>query len=416
MRWTLLFLAFLTLPLSAEPLTLEQVRETVVRNSHNLKAQDSKLRQSSYKIDEAFSAAYPQLKFSTGTSYLTPTVSFLSPQGSLAITENFNYNVGVQLDQAIHTFGRLKWSTLAASLASEAAAFEVEKKRQETLEIATQAYLDVMFSARAVAVSQQQYETRKHHLQEAELKLGFETALAQAEQNLILARQQSDLARTRLLLLMGRKAREEFELEDLDVPELPTESIDESVQRALATRPGLKALEKATEAADGKVKYEESQNNPQLGFHTSYARQNATAFQPNQLWVAGVQLSVPIFDGGLVKAKVSQAKEDVLQLRENLAEAQRNISLEVEMRHSDLLTSWARKEVAEKALVQADEFLRLAQLRYKVGVSTNLELLQAETSQAEARLAVHQSNYQVLKSYYAWRRASGLELVESPGI
>lgn len=421
MKFILIFMGLLLLPVWAEPLSLEQVREAVEQHSHKLKVQSSKVRQSGYSIDEAYSMASPQIQLNAGTSYLTPTVSFATPQANLPITEHFNYNIGLQFRQAIHTFGRLKWSTMAAKLAAESADYELEQQRQSVMATATQAYLDVLFSDRAVLVTEQQQQTRELHLEEARLKrkagvippfevLGFETAIAQAEQSVISARQQSKMARTRLLLLMGREPHEELELEAIELPEAPTESVLISVERALSLRPGLKALAKATEAAHSKVHLEQSQNNPQLAFQTSYIRQNSTAFQPDHMWTAGLQLSVPLSDGGLTKSRVSRAQEDILQLRENLAEAQRNITLEVEQLHSELLTSWARRHVAERGKIQADEFLRLAQLRYKVGVSTNLELLQAETSQAEASLAVHRANYQILKSYFAWRNATGLEL------
>lgn len=421
MKKIVLLWSLLILPVWAQSLTLEQVRTEVLQNSHSIKSQDSKLRQRSHQIDEAFSAAYPQLTFQSGTFSLTPTVSFASPQGALPITKSFNYNVGVHLEQAIYTFGRLKWSTEAASLAREASAFELEAKRLEALETATQAYLDVVFTERAVTVAQQQRATRGTHLEEAKLKLragvippfevlGFETALAQADQELLSARQQAELARTRLLLLMGRRPREDFELADTPPEEPPTEAPEIAVSRALERRPGLSALRKAIAAADAKVNYERSQNRPQLGFHTSYVRQTETAFQANQQWIAGLKLNVPLFDGGLVRARVSQAQEDVLQLQESLAQAETDITLEVEQLHSQLLTSWAQKQVAESALVQATEALRLAQLRYQVGVSTNLELLQAETAAAVAELAVHRTSYQALKSYYSWRRATGLEV------
>lgn len=411
----------LTLPSLAEPLTLAEAQRLAIEHSHKLKRQESKVRQAGYRVDEVYAGASPQLSFRAGSSYLTPTVSFATPQGSLPITESGNYNVGLHLDQAIYTFGRLKWGAMAAELAEEASQVEVEKQRQDVVEMVTQAYLDLVFSQRAVDVAELQVQTRGSHLEQAKLRLkagtippfevlSFETALAQAQQRLILSNKQRELAKTQLLLMIGRRPRQELEvtpLEDLDEFD---QSVDLAVERALDRRPGLIALRKAVEAADAKVNYEKSQNNPTLGFRTSYVRQNSTAFQPNQMWVAGVQLNIPLYDGGTSKAKAAQAAEEVVQLQETLADAERDITMQVEKLHLDLVSSLEQLKVAQTALVQANEHLRLAALRYKVGVSTNLELLQAETSQAEARLAVHQSNYNVLKSYYAWRRATGLSL------
>ena len=417
------FLLALSLVATAwsQPLTLAEAQRQALEHSHSLKRQESKVRQAGFRVDEAYSGGRPQLSFKAGTSYLTPTVSF----ASLPITESGNYNVGLHLDQAIHTFGRLKWGALAAELAQDASALETEKEKQDVLETVTQTYLDLIFSKRAVEVAKLQVQTRGTHLEDSKLRLkagtippfevlSFETALAQAQQRLILSSKQEELAKTRLLLMLGRQPREELEVELVEDLAVFEQTASEAVQRALAERPGLMALRKAVEAAESKVNFEKSQNNPTLGFRTSYVRQNTTAFQPNQMWVAGIQLNVPLYDGGATEAKTNQASEELVQLQETLAEAEQNVTLQVESLHLDLMTGLEQLEVAKTALVQADEHLRLAGLRYKAGVSTNLELLQAETSQAEARLAVHQSSYNVLKSYYAWRRATGLSLDATP--
>lgn len=416
-----LLICLLAVPVMAEPLTLAEAQREALQHSHQIKRQDSKVRQAAGRIDEVYSGVNPHLNFKAGTSYLTPTVSFATPQGNLPITESGNYNVGLSLEQAIYTFGRLKWSAEAAELARTAAELELENQKEDTLSAITQAYLDLVFGQRAVDVAEMQLATRSSHLDEARLRvkagtippfevLSFETALAQAKQRLLLARKDRELAKTRVLLMIGRKPHEDLEVEQMaDVGEVQ-ETSDQAVQRALHDLPGLQAFRTAVEAAKAKVNYEKSQSNPTLGFRTSYVRQNSTAFQPNQMWVAGIELSVPLYDGGATKAKTEQAKEEVVQLQETLAETEQNVVLQVEQLHLDLVTSIEQLKVADAALVQANEQLRLAQLRYKVGVSTNLELLQAETSQAEASLSVHQSHYNVLKSYYAWKRATALPL------
>lgn len=199
MRFRLALLALaLALPLGAQPLSLSEVQKLALEHSHAVKRQHSKAREAGYRVDEVYSGVNPHLNFKAGTSYLTPTVSFAAPNGSLSITESGNYSVGLHLEQVIHTFGRLKWSASAADLARQATRLELERERQDTLSAVTQAYVDLVFGQKAVDVAELQVITRNSHFEQARLKvqagtippfevLSFETALVQADEHLRLA-------------------------------------------------------------------------------------------------------------------------------------------------------------------------------------------------------------------------------------
>ncbi len=413
----LILLLILCSPLLAQPLTLEQARTEAVDHSPLLRSRESRVREAGFAVDEASSGGLPRLTLEAGSNYLTPTVGFTTPNGVLPITESFNYSVGLTLEQAIFTFGRLHWSKLAAELTEKARLQEQKQERQRVLEEVELAYLDLDFGRRAVKVAERDLATREAHLSDAQLRLRgglvapfevmtVETEVAQARQGRIKAIQADRTAELRLLLLMGRETDSALELAELpELPEPPATSA-EGLERALAQRPELLAVDWAVEAAQANLKYEESQNNPSLGFRSTYARQNSTAFQPNQLWVAGVQLSIPLFDGGVTASRSAQAREKVSQLEAGRQQLRRQLTLQVEKLFGELKSNWESVEVARTALRQSDEALRLAQLRYRSGVSTNLELLQAETANSQARLNLHQSEYAFYQTHFRWQRAT----------
>jgi len=96
--------------------------------------------------------------------------------------------------------------------------------------------------------------------------------------------------------------------------------------------------------------------------------------------------TVPLFDGGLTAQRVREAEARVEQLR--AVEAQLRQSVELDVRRTMLTFASAAEELvaADKIVEQAQEGLRIANVRFAAGVSTNLEVITAQAllSQAEA--------------------------------
>lgn len=412
----ILLILLLAFPAWGQELTLEQARELAVQNSNVLREYRAKVGEADYQVDEAYTLGNPTLGITANTNYLTPTVTVPFGPSPIQVTENFNYNVGITLRQAVYTFGRLHWRTQAAELTRRARADELNREQNRVLEETTLAYLEVLKNQERVEVAEANLKARQESLQNARAMLGNgavprfdvvrdEAALAKAEDARLEARNLNAITRATLFSLLGAPDQGQPLQPPPDGPSPPTD-LKAAQDRALARRPELGALSWSVQAARARVEVAASEDNPNLGFETTYQRRNPVAFNKADQWVTGLTLTIPLFDGGLSDARTGQAEEVVKQLEASRDEIARQVALEVERLYSDLTTRSERVEVARKGLVQAEEAARVARLRYEEGVSINVELLDTQTALTQAQLDLVNARYEYLGAWARWRRAT----------
>lgn len=411
----LLLLLLLTLTAAAQPLTLAQVRQRALQVSPTLRRFQARIDEARFKIDEAEVPGRPRVDFTARYTRLTPPLSFslpgLSSPLSVIVTDNFSASVG--LEQAIATFGRLHWGTLAAEL-SEKSAREELRREQELLEHrAALLYGRYLYAREVLQVASARVAAREAHLKNVELLfrsgkaarfdvLVAQTRLAEDRDGQELADQQLRLSRSQLLVLLDQPEGTELALEPLSEPAAPP--TQDGLALALARRPELAALTWAVESARARVSFEESQSNPTLNFATRYEQRTPTDFSPDRQWMVGVVFSVPLYDGGLGEARTGQARSVVTQLEESLDELRRQVKLEVEQARLNLDSAWRRLEVSRVRVEQASEAARLAELRFRTGVATQVETLDAQTRLGEARLAQAESWEAYREALWDWER------------
>src|SRR5574341_1446972 len=124
-------------------------------------------------------------------------------------------------------------------------------------------------------------------------------------------------------------------------------------------------------------------------------------------WNAGVALSMPLFEGGLTKGKVGEARANL-----RMAEAQRDtlrqsILLEVSQSHADMESAKVRIEVMESSLQKARENLEIARGRYEAGVGPSIEITDAQLASVTA-----ENDY--VKALYDYRSEEHTSELQSP--
>lgn len=109
---------------------------------------------------------------------------------------------------------------------------------------------------------------------------------------------------------------------------------------------------------------------------------------------AGVNMSLPIFDGGLNSAKRSEAELRSQAASEKLRDAENTAIHDV--RAADLNTNyaWARVDLTQKLFDNASHAYELAEARYKLGSSSIVELSQAQLSKTEAEISHTSAKYE----------------------
>lgn len=413
MRALLMVLLLITLA-GAEPVQLdvEQAVTLALKTSPTLAEYRARVREALYQVDEAYTGYYPTLGFTATYSNVQPEVVF---QG-IAIQPQHNYNLLLVLNQAIYTFGRLKWATKSAEL-NELAIREQYRREIESLMLTTALeFGNAFLTDQAVGIARANLQAREIQLKDAQTLfasgkvarfdvLTGEADLSTARQALLGAQNRRDLARARLLSRLDLPPETELALVPLSVERSFEPNLQDGRAQAQTERPELKALDFAIDAASARVELAAAQNNPNLSLRSQALQQNVTGFVPGQQYTTALAFDWPLFDGGLTAARVGQGEEIVEQLTQSREETRRMVVLEVDQAYLDLTSAQEQLKVAQLATRQAEEAERVAQVRYKAGVSTSLELQDAIAETSRARFGEAQAEYDFFAAQCRWYRA-----------
>jgi outer membrane protein len=231
------------------------------------------------------------------------------------------------------------------------------------------------------------------------LDLSFaDVNLSQAKLLLLDAQNNVEASMAALDAVLGLDREVSYELVD-DAPnaQTPPEDVNQLVQLGLQQRPDLRALEFDRQAA---VKFNHAQRDQMLPSITAAGTVGSVPVRPDQGYVTnwwgavGVNMSIPVFNGFLYPA---QAKEAAIRAQ---AAAERSRDLRDQIVR-DIRTSWLatntayqRMSVAQQLLQQANLSLQLAQTRYQMGLSSIVELSQAQYQQTDAAIGSTNAEYQ----------------------
>ncbi|MBU2624849.1 MAG: TolC family protein, partial [candidate division Zixibacteria bacterium] len=154
---------------------------------------------------------------------------------------------------------------------------------------------------------------------------------------------------------------------------------------------------------------------PQLLFSSTFAYQaQSEEFSPpsnawTKSWSASLILSFPIFDGRANSGRVKQVRADYNQSKYVARQMKENVLLSVRSAYGSWEEAVASLQSQEKTIEQAEEGIRIANLRYAGGVGTQLEVLSAQTANTQAKVNYINAVYDYELSVAAFERAAGYE-------
>lgn len=167
------------------------------------------------------------------------------------------------------------------------------------------------------------------------------------------------------------------------------------LQESLDLRPEIRQADTSIAAAKKGILLAKRSVLPTFGVSWGFSyTPDAVGFSPQTTtWEAVAQVSIPLYDGGLSRARITQAKADIATAETNRRQAVDQVTLEVRQAYLNLVQARNRVAVANQALAQAREAYRLARVRYVAGVTStpgNSPLL--EISDAQSALTQAESN------------------------
>lgn len=219
--------------------------------------------------------------------------------------------------------------------------------------------------------------------------------LAQAQLLLLDAQNNQNAAMANLSAVLGNAAAQNFALVDDTSPvTAPPGNVDDLISSALAVRPEILSLEFEGQSAQ---KFAAAQRDLRLPSIRAVGAVGDTPVRNPVLssWygAVGVNIDIPIFNGFLYPAKAREAALREQATQDRLRDLRNRISRDVRTSWLNASTAFQRLSVTQQLLDQANLALELAQTRYRLGLSSIVELSQAQLQQTQAQISGAQASY-----------------------
>ena len=386
------------------PLTLEQAEKLAIISSPEVAASLLNAAAANQVTLEVHSAAFPTAVANFTSAGAVPSSQLAA--GSLTNSNVFNRIAGgVSASQLITDFGRTGALTASARFRALARAEVAKVTQAQILLQVDRAFYAVLRAQSVLRVAQQTVGARQTvsdqitALGEVQLKSGLDVSFAQvnlSEARLLLVNAESDVeaAQAELAAALGLQERQQFVLADpVGLLEPPPDPVT-LVRTSLAARPELLSLRADRAAADQFSLAEQDLRKPTVSALGSFGyiplRQNNLR---SRYAAVGVNVSIPIFNGHLFSAREAEAELRAREAAQNVKIQENRISRDVQIAFLNAASAYRRVGLTAELASQAGRGLELAQARYDLGLSSIVELSQAQLNKTSADIANSTAKY-----------------------
>ena len=266
-------------------------------------------------------------------------------------------------------------------VASQVARSYLEALRNRARLDAARANLDLAVALANLAESQRAAGTgTRIEVTRAQVQLSNEQQQALAAEH---AYQQSLL---RLVKLIGLPMDVNLTLtESLSYLLVEIESPSEAIAIALRSRPDLRARQQREQQATLNDRATQSERFPSISGFAGYGTIGSSISNTIPTWDLGISLLLPLFDGGGFNARRAESSSKLRQERIEGQDLSRQIELEVRLALAGLRLAEEQIKVAEEGLQLAQQELEQGRRRYQSGITTNIEVTDAQARLARAK-------------------------------
>ncbi len=314
--------------------------------------------------------------------------------------------VGASISQLITDFGRTANLTDAAKLRAQAAATNVAATRAQLLLEVDGAYFSALAARAVKAVAAKTFDQRKllfdqvSALASNQLKSELDVRFAQVsldEARLLTSQAEKDWqsALATLDSLLGQRTPGEFALMEEPAPGSLPEDAEPLIALALRQRPELVRLRFERDAAMATARAERGLQYPTLSaFGTAGVAPLHDSHFDYEYAAAGLNLNVPLFAGGLYEARRKEAGFQSQAAAETLRDAENTLIRDVRVAWLEAGQSREQVRLTASLLESSNAALDLAQARFNQGLSSIIELNQAELNRTSAALSQARAEYE----------------------
>jgi outer membrane protein TolC len=305
----------------------------------------------------------------------------------------------------IYTGGRLTNITKAAESQVDAAGWSVRQTEQELKIRVAEAYVNVLRAQGGAGISDREVEAVSGYVKDVQNLYGQEMVakndllsvqvyLAESQQRNLQIKNAVQLAQSFYNNMLGRPLDAPVDLEPLEpAPETPGATLESLTEKAIGNRPELNNLSAQTESLRYAAKAIKGGLLPQVALLGGMIYVDLDTLEDNTIGYAGVGASWTLFDAGVTRKQAEALSKRRISSEELLAQARTLISLQVRQTWLARDEALNRLKLAQTSLDSADENQRVTRDRYREGMGTNTEVLEAETRRTAAFTSYNNAKY-----------------------
>ena len=287
------------------------------------------------------------------------------------------------------------------------------------------AFIDLLKAQEMLRITEEIYEIRRGNLELITLRyesglehkgalLTAEADLADAKYGISQTKRAVVVAQGELVKEMGRKQFSPMHVQgDLQVKESAAEEPD--FKLLAKNDPSWQQLTAKKRAAEFSLKSTYANYFPEITGSAGASRTGDRGSPPDNQWDLGVSLSLPLFEGGLRTAQVSQARALIKQLEENERSAWDAGVLSLQQNWALLQDAVENVSVQNKTLIATQERSKIAQAQYSIGFVSFDNWTIIEDNLVKAKRNYLDAQEAALLAEAKWIQAKGetLEYVEN---
>lgn len=338
-------------------------------------------------------------------------------------TYSTNQSYGLDVTQPVFRWDRWVALEQADSLVTQAQA-QYGAAEQELMVRTAERYFAVLGAQDALRLAGKEKESIGRQLEQAQQR--FEVGLsaitdvqeAQARYDTavateIRARNQLDSAREQLREIIGEQRENLDPVRDTDFRLVTPEPQQQQswVDTALQQNPNLAAARAGSEAARQQIQIARSGHYPMVDAVASYTYQDSNfggiATIKRNDGAIGLQLAVPLYQGGAVSSRTREARFRFDEARERLDVTQRAIERQTRDAYRGVVTGISEVRAAEQARTSSTTALDAAQTGFEVGTRTIVDVLDAQRALTQAELTLYLARYNYLLNTLRLKQAAG---------
>lgn len=418
---TLLSAALLLGSSFASAETLLDIYLEAVQNDPQVRAAEANWRAAQEAMPQSRAALLPQISFRAHVARTTEDI--LTSNMVATGKETFNSrSYTLELNQSLYNHQNYIMLRQADAVIAQATA-TYEAAQQALIMRVAEAYFNLLSAEDDLATAQANQEAIGQQLRQTqqrfevglsaitdvhEAQAGFDAAVA-AE---IAAQNALDVAREGLHEIIGREPGQLAALgKQMPLVRPEPADINAWVSTALEQNLALLAADAGSRQAAEGINLRQAGHYPTLGLFASHSHNDstdATQGRENKNTAVGVQLSVPIYSGGLTTSQTREARARYDEANEMLEQQRRATVRDARSAFLNITAGISQVKAREQALSSAQTALEATEAGFDVGTRTMVDVLNAQSQRFLAQRDYSRARYDYALATLQLKMAAGM--------